>query len=171
MATKKKPSKKQLQVKVPVFNKENAKAFADMIFSDKGGVVSFLKLCDGKLVNGKDGGRTTHCAIGEAYHMFVNPDVRKLEKQTDEGYQSKYSAEFQELMNSEGPTARAIDALVDAAQLKKNVNKQDFASALDSCVGSNDDCDGDGTCSTTTFFTRAEQVADTWLNEVVPLLK
>lgn len=163
MATKTK--KKQAQVKAPVFNKVNAKAFADMIYSDKGGVVTFLKLCEGTLVNGKDGGRTTHCAIGEAYHTFVNSNVKAVDK--DQDYDSEYDG-----VECEGPTAKAIDALVAIAQLKSPSKKAALAHALDNCVQSNDsNCDGDTSCAAGDFLQRSEEVASTWLREVVPLLK
>lgn len=166
MATKTK--KKQAQVKAPVFNKVNAKAFAEMIFSDKGGVVTFLKLCEGSLVNGKEGGRTTHCAIGEAYHMFVNPNVKAVEVSSFENYESEYDG-----VQTDGSTAKAIDSLVAVAQLKNRQKKAELACALDHCVHSNDDgnCDGDSCSPTTDFLNRSEEVASTWLQEVVPLLK
>lgn len=159
-ATKKTVSKK---VKVLPFNKKNAQAFADLIFSDKGGVVTFVKLCEGKLKDGK-GGRTLHCAVGEAYHVFVDPNMSKV---------CRISTEYQPndlSIDTEGETAKAIEELVSVAQLKKNTpaNRQALAEALDSCVSANDDGDGNYLDS---FFNRAQSVSDTWRKEVIPLLK
>lgn len=157
-------------VVVPAFNKKNAQEFAESIFSTKGGLITCVKLCEGSLQEGKDGNRTMHCAIGEAYFTFVNPSL-KLVLQKDRNkndYRSKYGA------STEGSTGAAIDALVDIASLKKNddANRCALAKALNSCVYANDN----GTLTDSgddllTFVERSRNVAQKWTAEVVPLLK
>lgn len=61
--------------KILPLNKNNLLALAEKIYSDKGGKVTYMKLCKGDLSNGKDGGRTLHCGIGEMYYTFVNHNV------------------------------------------------------------------------------------------------
>ena len=165
MAVKKKvvSKKKAVEFKALPFNKENAKRFADTIYLDKNGIVSFLKLCKGTLKNGKDGGRTLRCAVGEAYHTFVNPNMKRVCSI------SEYDSEFS--IRVEGETAKAIQELVDAAQLKKNDHKHrlDLAQALDACVDSNDTGNGDKGIGS--VAERSEAVAYTWRTSVVPLLK
>ncbi len=171
MASKKKATKKSLGQTV-AFNKENTLALADTIFSDKGGVVSLLKLCGGDLSNGKDGGRTLHCAVGEAYFQFVSKDMRSVlnakpsKEDKEDGvvdYQPKYG-------ESEGPTGATIDALVEAAVLKNptEANKRKLAVALDSAVETNDDsCENE----LGAFIERSKNVAEVFRKKIAPLLK
>lgn len=169
MASKNKKQKNQVQV-LPL-NKQNALWFANLVYSDHAGMVQFMKLCDGDLSNGKDGSRTLHCAIGEAYFQFVNRNMRSiLNKDTvkdDDGYDTDYRSQYH--LNYEGNTAAAIDALVDVAQLKSPRKKQELAEALEKCVSSNDD--GEASCDVATFMDRAKEVSDTWKKKVIPLLK
>lgn len=168
----KKSSKKPVKatVVVPAFDKKNAQAFADLIFSNKGGMISCVKLCDGDLQNGKDGKRTMHCAVGEAYYTFVNPSLKSvLQKDRNANeYQSKHS------VTVVGSTAAAIDALVEVAKLKNDTeqNRAKLAQALDNCVSSNDNGDiTDPDDELLTYIERSRNVAKTWTAEVVPLLK
>lgn len=139
---------KQSQKK-PTLTKSAAKKFADFLFYESDSEVRFTKLCDGKLKEGK-----LHCALGEAYHHFVNPSLKHvLNKDID----SKYNEDFS------GATGAAIDALVEAAARKPGVSKEDLAHALGECVSSND---GIGN-----YLERAKEVAEVWNQEVVPLLK
>lgn len=186
MATKKKTAKKVTKkttaakvVKVLPFNKANAKLFADNIFSDNFGRVSFLKLCDGNLSNGKDGGRTLHCALGEAYFTFVNPNVAKfvnaIEKKHGESLdESRWSPKYPSsgTTTSHIPTLAVADALVDAAQLRsKDPNaKSELARALLLTMESNDEASSCG-LDIADNAQRAKDVADTWRTSVVPLLK
>jgi hypothetical protein len=165
MATKnKKTSKKS---KTLIFNKKNTLALADAIYTDKGGIVSFLKLCGGDLKNGKDGGRTTHCAVGEAYFTFVSHDMSKIFKVKNHEYESKYDG-----VESEAATAKVIDALVNRAQLKKptEANKEKLAWALDNAVSENDGLDHNDK-SLSTYAERSQRVAEVFRKEVAPLLK
>lgn len=168
----KKQSKKVVAtvVAAPAFNKKNAQAFGDFIFSNKHGVISCTKLCDGSLQAGKDGKRTMHCAVGEAFFTFVNPSLRRV-LATNE-YDSVYNTDERTVVSSEGSTAAAIDALVGVANLKdKSENgKQALAAALDSCVSSNDNGDSNDD-DVLDYLQRARDVADTWNTQVVPLLK
>jgi hypothetical protein len=197
MATKKKTVKKVTKkttaqaakvVKVLPFNKANAKLFADNIFSDNFGRVSFLKLCDGNLSNGRDGGRTLHCALGEAYFTFVNPNVAKfvnaVEKKfgesiddnpvsfNEEGkrWNPKYPAAGTPTTHI--PTLAVADALVDVAHLRsKDPNaKNELARALLDTMESNDESSSCG-LDIADNAQRAKDVAETWRTKVVPLLK
>jgi hypothetical protein len=197
MATKKKTVKKAAKkvtkkaaaevVKVVPFNKANAKLFADNIFSDNFGRVSFLKLCDGSLSNGKDGGRTLHCALGEAYFTFVDPHVAKFVNAVTRKFGE--SVDDNHSLNEEGKqwnpkypvgnyttshiaTLAVADALVDVAQLRsKDPNaKTELARALLATMESNDDSDACGV-DVADNAQRAKNVADTWRGRVIPLLK
>lgn len=156
----------QITGKFP-FNKKNAAWFADQIYSENKDEVQFAKLCCGILEDKKS--RKLHCAIGEAYAIFVKPSLREILKHDKTGsYQGKWSSDG----NS---TGAAIDALVEKAELKNNTDegRYDLASALSDCVGSNDDDSnyyGDGPL-VAEYIIRAKQVADTWRQEVLPLLK
>lgn len=165
--TTKKTVKKTAVVKVIPFNKANTLALADAIYTDKGGVVSLLKLCHGELSNGKDGGRTTHCAVGEAYYTFVSTDMRKVlsSKNEDGGdYEPTHG-------DTDGPTGAVIDALVNVAVLKSPtpLNKRKLAAALDAAVSENDDVDDEKTIAV--FAERSQKVADVFRKRVAPLLK
>lgn len=190
MASKKTAKKVTKTVKVLTFNKANAKAFADNIFSDQGGRVSFLKLCDGELSNGKDGGRTLHCALGEAYFTFVHPNVKsfvdKIDKKFssevrydfDKGegiaaegnYQPKYFVDDSEVTHA--ATLAVTDALVDVAVLKSNnpAAKKKLAAALLDTMHSNDNACGVGEVGNDDLA-RSFDVAQTWREKVLPLLK
>jgi hypothetical protein len=185
--TKKTATKAAQVAKILPFNKANAKLFADNIFSDNFGRVTFLKLCDGNLSNGKDGGRTLHCALGEAYFTFVNPHVAKfvnaVEKKHGESLDDNHA------FNEEGkrwnpkypvsghvtshiPTLAVADALVDAAHLRsKDPNaKNELARALLATMESNDEASACG-LDIADNAQRAKDVADMWRSRVVPLLK
>lgn len=191
MASKKtaKKTTTKVQPKAFTFNKANAKLFADNIFSDRGGRVTFLKLCEGDLSDGKDDGRTLHCALGEAYFVFVGPNVKrfvdKIEEKhgddvtyiiNDEGeeeivkgcYQPKYFDGVPEVTHS--PTIAVVDALVDVAQLRNNKpeTKRKLAEALLDTMLSNDNACGVDVEET---MNRAMEVANTWRTKVLPLLK
>lgn len=147
------------------FNKKNTLALADLIFSDKNGQVQFLKLCTDELTNGKEGKRTTHCAVGEAYYQFVNRDMRKFNSELHLDYEGKYSEVV-------GPTGMAIDTLVEKAQLKNTDDKKKLGAALTDAVEKNDssgyDDDDD---ESKDYFVRAKHVADIFRTKVAPLLK
>jgi hypothetical protein len=167
MATKKTAKPVKATVVVPAFNKKNAIAFGEGIFSTKHGVISCVKLCDGQLQDGKDGKRTMHCAVGEAYATFVNPSLRTvLRKDEPRGVEGKWSV-------SEGSTGAAIDALVEAANLKDNTNGSRYAlgEALSNCMETNDNSDDGDIDPVVQYIVRAKKVAETWNREVVPLLK
>jgi len=138
--------------KVIPFTKKNTEALADLIFSDKMGQISCLKLCDGLLSNGKDGGRTLHCAVGEAYFTFVSKDMKKVLKEDDS-------------------TDAAIDALIAVAQLKNKNGQESLRRALKSAVESNDDSSSNCMTDLGDFVTRSKEVADTFRKQVAPLLK
>lgn len=168
----KKPSKlPEVVVEAPTLelNKKNAQDFGRLLFSDEAGVVSFLKLCDSSLQRGKSGGRSLHCAVGEAYLTFAGQSLKPIIQldRRKEPYDSKYS------IDSEGSTAAAIDALVEVAVLKSNKPelRQKLAEALDDCMAANDDGEGDSALDPSVYTRRAKQVAKTWNKEVVPLLK
>lgn len=190
MATKKtaKKATEKVVAKILPFNKANAKAFADNIYSDAGGRVSYLKLCEGDLSDGEDDKRTLHCALGEAYFTFVNANVagfvksveqkfgknifREYDQQLkqyvtrDGEYQSKYLKSFFEHVG----TVAVIDALVDAAALRKNDDKTKSALALALLDTMNSN---DSACSAhePEEMRRAMDVATTWRKKVLPLLK
>jgi len=193
----KKTASKPAEVVQPLsFNRANAKAFAENIYSDRYGRVSFLKLCNGDLSNGKDGGRTLHCALGEAYFTFVDTSVAKFvnglikkfgedmddnhaafeeeadggDKPTVDRFTSKYSDDTPGDTTSHIPTLAVVDALVDVAQLRnqKLETKKKLAAALLHTMSVNDD-----TCSTDVSddLERSKSVAEVWREEVLPLLK
>lgn len=195
MATKKKTVKKVAKkvtkttakvgvLEVLAFSKANAKLFADNIYSDHQGRVTFLKLCSGDLSNGKDGGRTLHCALGEAYFTFVNPLVAKFvssvtkefgenisdreDNDDEKGYTPKYTGTG--AGTDHAPTRAVVDALVDVAQLRnqKLETKQALAQALLDTMEVNDD-----TCSVdvSDSLQRSKEVAEVWREQVLPLLK
>jgi hypothetical protein len=149
----KKAAKKSVTMpKTVPFNKKNTQALADLIFSDKMGQISCLKLCGGALSNGKDGGRTLHCAVGEAYYTFVSTDMKKILKGDD-------------------PTEDVIKELVQVAHLKNKNNAVKLHVALQDAVDANDD---DGVCgvgSMEELITRSKHVADVFRDKVAPLLK
>lgn len=158
MATKQKKHKQTANL---AFNKKNTLAFADLIYTDKGGIVTLLKLCHGTLANGKDGGRQLHCAVGEAYHTFIGPNIKQTIKNVDDDHASAFSS-----VAAEGATAFVIDKLVGVAQLKKPADTEKLAKALSHAVEQNDDQDEDED-----FFTRSRDVAEIFRKEVAPLLK
>lgn len=127
------------------FNKKNVLALADKIHSDKNGTVTFLKLCDNTLKNGKDGNRTLHCALGEAYWQFVNHDMRKVSEEYDDHLEI------------------ALSALTNVANLNKGIDKSALKSKLNHIMSINDSADD--------FYTRSEDVANFFRKEIVPLLK
>src|SRR5574338_1628309 len=150
MATKKKTTAKE--VKRLAFNKKNTLALADKIYSEKGGVINVMCLCDGSLSNGKVGGRTTHCAVGELHYNFVSPTMPKA---TGDGSE----------------TDRAIEKLIEVAQLKKDTeeNRLKLNQALDNAVSENDDGSSDNPAGE--YAARAYRVAEVFRKEVAPLLK
>jgi hypothetical protein len=170
----KKSSTKTFKAKVVPFNKKNMLKLADKIYSDKNGVISVLKLCYGDVIkDSKDGKRTAHCAVGEAYHSFISPLPNRaaLEKACEVSdcneplskseYTSKYSI-------SEGETAVVIDALVEAAHLKNPEYIHALAYALDEAVEENDGNDNEDTEG---YIFRAERVATVFREKIAPLLK
>lgn len=167
MATKKTATKKTATKKLPPvlpFTKANALALADDIYLDKGGRVSFLKLCGNELSNGKDGGRTLHCAVGEAYFSFVSRDMKRVLNTDDEYVPEAIN------ISTEGSTGKVIEELVAKAVLKNNKpeTRQALAHALESAVSANDDvCDGDAS----EYEERASEVARVFRTQVAPLLK
>lgn len=183
--TKDKPKEKSLLT----FNKSNTIRLADSIFSDKNGRVTMLKLCSGELSNGKDGTRTLHCAVGEAYFEFVDRDVKQIYKdalkisdenhkknkdsnwelELPEGYESKYAT----VSLAEGETALAVDRLVEKAVLKSNTaaSKTKLANALADAVRGNDGVGSYDDFSIGTFLKRSESVAQILRKQVAPLLK
>lgn len=136
--------------KMPEFNKKNTLALADLIFSDKKGTISFLKLCSETLSNGVDGGRTTHCAVGEVYYAFVNHNMTNVNR-------------------ADNPTANAIEQLLKIAKLKKVSDKYKLKSKLDYLVNVNDK-NGNDTFNDV-YIERAEKVADVLRKQIAPLLK
>jgi hypothetical protein len=135
--------------KMPVFNKKNTLALADLIYSDKKGAVSFLKLCNGILSNGVDGGRTTHCAVGEVYYTFVNHNMGNV--------------------NRVDATEHAIDALLKVAKLKTKSNYSKLKYRLDYLVNLNDKYGN--AKSNEVYIERAKNVADVLCAQIAPLLK
>lgn len=152
MATKRKTKSVKATVVVPAFNKKNAVAFGDGIFSTKHGVISCVKLCSAELQGDRDGNRTMHCAVGEAYATFVNPSLKNVNQKND-------------------PTGSAIQALVERANLKDNSQRGRDAMevALNTCVRTNDA--GHDSDPLLSYIRRAQAVAETWNERVVPLLK
>ena len=141
--------------KMPEFNKKNTLALADLIFSDKKGAVSFLKLCNKTLSNGVDGGRTTHCAVGEVYFTFVNHNMGNVNRVDD-------------------PEGHAIKALLEVAKLQKLSNLTKLKSKLNYLVDVNDqDLDDKNNNSKVSdvYLTRAENVANVLRKQIAPLLK
>lgn len=184
MATKrsKKPTK---VVKMLPFNKANVKLFADNIFSDKQGRVTFLKLCNGELSNGKDGGRTLHCSLGEAYFTFVDPHVAKFvnnvlrkhgedlsENHSFKSEKNRFNPKYSDTgsISNHIPTLAVVDALVDVAQLrnKSESAKKLLAQALLATMDSNDNACG---VNVEDELQRSKSVAEVWRDEVLPLLK
>lgn len=158
--------KKALPATLP-FTKKNVLAFADMIFSDKGGEIRALRLCDGNLLQ-TNGTKRVHCAVGEAFHTFVSPDLKKLKALLkDDG-----GPDF------ESPTDAVIDQLVKVAKLSNPKNASALVSALDRAVSTNDGTtvpvtSDSGTCPVDTleYVVRAKEVADVFRHKVAPLLK
>ena len=187
--TQKKPVSKVSVVPVAPFNKQNALALADIIFSDKAGVMRTLKLCNGTLSNGKDGGRTLHCAVGEAYFNFVSRDMSTLNKEATalakkQGHGSKTycSVHIEDSDVVGGATALAIDRLVDAAALKSNTKevKAKLVAILNDAVETNDEANEsdfrnvnlpDKEREILSHLTRSMRVAEVFRKKVAPLLK
>lgn len=148
--------KKTIKTKmtVPPLNKKNAQKFGDGLYSVKDGVIQCLVMCNVELRNGKVGGRTTHCAVGEVYHTFVNPSLSGLLKRMD-------------------PTASAIEAIARIAKLKDDSaeGRIDLKNALNTLVDINDVAGEDLETEALTYLARAEQVQQTWREQVIPLLK
>lgn len=162
--------KKLPEFKPLPFNKAEVLAFANDLYSDVDGRISCLKLCDGALSNGKDGNRTLHCAVGEAYLQFVNNDMKKV-LADKAGYISVYDERDEDgdslgAMCSDA-TGAVIDALVDVAQLKKPTlaNKKKLAQALNNAVSLNDDLGSEE------YLERSQSVAEVFRKQVAPLLK
>lgn len=161
--------------KISAFNRKNVQQLADTIYSDEGGRVSFLKLCDGNLRNGKDGGRTLHCAVGELYHQFVEPGVstpmktaNKLDEK-NEAVPHKYDFG---ISGDDKATIIAINQLVDVAHLKSDTlkNKDKLAQALADCVDVNDSATADRD-HVDEYVMRSHDVARVLRKRVLPLLK
>jgi hypothetical protein len=165
MATKKTAAKKTRKAGLQLpFTKANALALADSIYTDQDGRVSFLKLCDGTLRNGKDGGRTLHCAVGEAYFTFVNTDMRAVLR-TPLDYTSDYPS-----LHEMGATAKVIEKLVSKAKLKSDTpaNRDRLAAALQDAVVKNDQTFSG---ETSEYEERGRAVSEVFRKRVAPLLK
>jgi hypothetical protein len=175
MSSSKKNVKKSTQVvSQPLpFNKKNAELFSQSLYTENGNTITFTRLCDDSLVEGS-GKQTMHCAVGEAYFQFVSSkpsDMSRLgEDDGDEYgcYHSKYGVVIE---SDDGATLEAIDALVDAADLKGQglASKKRLAQALVLCVESNDD--GNTYATNADYVARAQNVQNTWKRRVLPLLK
>jgi hypothetical protein len=174
MSNSKKNVKKSTQVSKPLpFNKANATAFGQAIYSEEGNSITFTRLCDGSLED-KNGNKSVHCAVGEAYFQFVNRNLKPvLALSADYAgpqYFSKYDATSPA---DDSATLAAIDALVDTASLKTNTraSKKRLATALSLCVMSNDNDEGGTEDDLTAYLDRARDVQQTWKRRVLPLLK
>lgn len=148
------------------FNRANALAFADSIYSSNKDEVRFIKLCDKTLSNGKSGDKTLHCAVGKAYLTFVNDNIKKVQNHNMLSYEGIYS-------NTGGSTGAAIDDLAAKAQLKtseKNLLKSrcELARLLEEVIDLND-C-GDGSEPEILVY-RAYIVSNFFRKRIAPLLK
>lgn len=153
-SAKKTAKKTTKRVVLPAFNSKNTLALADSIHTDKGGRVSFTKLCDGKLRT-KSGDLVMHCAVGEAYYNFVSRGLTAVFK--------------------DDATDRAIEDLAKRAKLKKGVSKEDLVEALETVVEVNDEqdtvsCDLSDPQNIAVLEGRARLVAEHFRKEVAPLL-
>lgn len=155
--------KKKLTNCVVPFDKKNTIALADFIHSEKDGKVSFLRLCDGSLVD-TSGKKPTHCAVGEAYFSFINNNVQKSMSEISDDYKSKYNIDI------DGTTAAVIDQLIDKAVMKNSRKKQELAEALVKAVEENDDGEYCGS-NNEEDLARSERVARVFREKVAPLLK
>ncbi len=173
----KKPVRK---VALPILNKSNLLKLADSIYLDTGDQVTFTKLCDGGLCNGS-GKKVMHCAIGEAYHVFVSSDHKDMLKlNKTENYRSPHLSydydededirclSFQPIETEtevdDPGTIKAVDELVARADLKKKgpAAQKELALALLSVVTDNDGADD--------FAIRAQYVSQGF-HQVAKLLK
>jgi hypothetical protein len=136
-------------------NKKNAVKFGDQLYSNKGGIIQCIALCDGTLQNGKVGGRTTHCAVGEVFHVFVNPSLSRV-------------------LNKEDATDSAIQAIANVAKRRDSSEEglEILVDALHELVEAND---SDGVQrdlrDAATYVERAEEVQRAWRTHIIPLLK
>jgi len=141
--------------KPAIFNHKNVLKFADRIFSDKNGIVSFVKLCDDRLFT-KTNSPQLHCAVGEAYYHFVSNKLTRLSRDPF-------------------PTDKAITSLVKAAVLKEGTNADQLARALREAMDTNDSIlhyDSDSCAAEDEhYFSRAQEVARVFRTVVAPLLK
>ena len=172
-STAKKSSAKKITTKISLtkkistnntlpFNKKNVFALADAIYSEKDGVVSFLKLCEDSLSDNKEGKRTMHCGIGEMYYTFVNKNMRRV-NDADPDY-------VYDGISCQGPTALAVGELVEAAVLKKVKDKNSLISNLEDIIQANDNVI-DFDLNDIKFLIRSKKVADIIRKRVAPLLK
>ncbi len=135
------------------FNKRNVEAFADYLFSDKNGRVTFHKLCGYRLSNGKTGNSRLNCALGEAYITFINKNLGK----------------FYNKSSSSSPTDNVMRALLNVARLKKVGSEEKLNKALDDVLSANEYASGE--TEDALFFDRAKAVANVFRKKVAPLLK
>lgn len=126
------------------FNKKNALAFANRIFSEnKNGTVTLTKLCTGNLIDPDDA--QVHCAIGEAYYTFVNTRPAAHLKKAD--------------------TEDILHKIVDKAVLKNKDDDAVLYSRLAQLVETND------ATLEEEYLERAKDVATRWKKTIIPLLK
>jgi len=173
----KKPVRK---VALPALNKSNLLKLADSIYLDAGDQVTFTKLCDGGLCDGPSK-KAMHCAIGEAYHVFVSNDHKDMVKLNKTvGYRSPHlnydydddededirELSYQPLETEidDPGTIKAVDELVARAELKKKgpAAQAELAMALLAVVSDND--------GEESFASRAELVSQSF-RDVAKLLK
>lgn len=175
MSKEKKPVRK---VALPLLNKKNLTALADSLYLETADQVTYTKLCDGGLCNGS-GKKVMHCAIGEAYHVFVSSDHKDMVKlNKTENYRSPHlSYDYDEDEDirclsfqpsdtevDDPGTIKAVDELVARAELKKKGPdaQKELALALLSVVTDNDGADD--------FAVRAQDVSEGF-RRVAKLLK
>lgn len=175
MSKEKKPVRKAA---LPLLNKKNLTALADSLYLETADQVTYTKLCDGGLCNGS-GKKVMHCAIGEAYHVFVSSDHKDMVKlNKTENYRSPHLSydydededirclSFQPIETEvdDPGTIKAVDELVARADLKKKgpAAQKELALALLSVVTDNDGADD--------FAIRAQYVSQGF-RQVAKLLK
>ena len=155
-------------------NKKNALLFADHIFGDKDGKISYTKLCSGVLRDGKDGKKRLHCALGEAYVWFIKPEVerdylKKISRERITKEEGKGGMDGDEGVSSEGTLTNTVAKLIaDSAKLKSENKYDELLRSLVDLASTNDDSEGEDAGD---YFERARSVAENWTENVVPLLK
>lgn len=136
---------------MPLLNRKNILSFADELYSENNGKVSFVKLCTGNLSDGKDGNKILHCAIGEVYCKFVSnrmPFIRQAKSETM-------------------ATEIAIQKLVYVAQLKNKNNTEKLKYVFDDLIDVNDNIN----VGLMEYCDRAKTVAHSLRTKIAPLLE